>query len=124
MNTFIKTPECYDGESVESEWVLNNLHGDYKVIIVGDASMAPSELLSVGGSSNYHHYNAEPGIAWIRRFTERYEKLAWFNPLPEAYWGNGYFGSQTIGLLRREVSMFHLSVNGLEEGIKYLIASR
>lgn len=118
-----KTPACSDAESVETEWVLNNLH-DYKVIVVGDASMAPSELLSVGGSSNYYHYNAEPGIAWIRQFTQRYEKLAWFNPLPDVYWGGGYYGSQTIGLLKREVSMFHLSVSGLEEGIKYLIASR
>lgn len=119
-----KTPECYDAESVETEWILNNLGGDYKVIVVGDASMAPSELLSVGGSSNYYHFNSEPGIAWIRRFTGHYEKLAWFNPLPEVYWGNGYYGSQTIGLLKREVSMFHLSVSGLEAGIKYLIASR
>jgi len=118
------TPGCYEAESVETEWVLRNLDSSYKVIVVGDASMAPSELLNAGGNNNYYHYNEEPGIAWIRRVTQKYEKLVWFNPLSELYWSNGYYGSQTIGLLQKEVKMLHLSVKGLEEGIKYLIAAR
>lgn len=42
-------PRCVYGESVQTQWVINNLSRDYKVIVVGDASMAPSELTWVGG---------------------------------------------------------------------------
>ena len=36
-----KTPECENGEWIETEWMFRNLDSDYKVIIVGDAAMAP-----------------------------------------------------------------------------------
>ena len=84
------TPACEEAQSVGTQWVLNNLHSDYKVIVVGDASMAPAELLRVGGSSDYNSYNEEPGIVWVRRLTKKYEKMIWFNPLPENSWEFGF----------------------------------
>jgi len=117
------TPGCYYSESIETDWVLRNLNSEYKVIIVGDAAMAPSELLSIGGSSYYNKYNEEPGIDWIRRFIRKYEKTIWLNPLPESEWEYGY-GYRTIQLVKKEMPMFHLSVKGLEKGLKYLIAAR
>ena len=44
-------PYCMPGKWVDTEWVLNNISSDYKVIIVGDASMDPSELM---GRSYYN----------------------------------------------------------------------
>ena len=117
------TPACDEAQSISTQWVLNNLHSDYKVIVVGDASMAPSELLRAHGRIDYNSNNAEPGITWIRRFTKKYEKMIWFNPLPENSWEFG-FGSGTIRVLMREVPMFRLSVKGLEAGLKYLVAAR
>ena len=38
------TPHCKLRDSVETTWVFNRLDADYKVIFVGDAAMAPSEL--------------------------------------------------------------------------------
>ena len=35
-----KTPECENGEWIDTEWMFRNLDSDYKVIIVGDAAMA------------------------------------------------------------------------------------
>ena len=56
------TPGCYESHSVDTEWVLKNLGSDYKVIVVGDASMAPSELLSRGGNIYYWYGSSnEPG---------------------------------------------------------------
>ena len=32
--------------SVQTDWVLSNIPSDYKLILVGDAQMAPHELLA------------------------------------------------------------------------------
>ena len=34
------TPECENGDWIDTEWMFRNLDSDYKVIIVGDAAMA------------------------------------------------------------------------------------
>ncbi len=117
------TPACADASSVETEWVLQNLKSDYRVIVVGDASMAPSELLRPGGCIDYHRYNQEPGIEWIRRFRKRYEKMIWLNPVDLSEWEHGY-GSMTMNIVKQEVPMYHLSVDGLHAGLKSLIAAR
>jgi uncharacterized protein with von Willebrand factor type A (vWA) domain len=117
------TPACADTASVETEWVLQNLKSDYRVIVVGDASMAPSELLRPGGAIDYYHYNQEPGIEWIRRFRKKYEKMIWLNPVDPSEWEWGY-GSMTMKLIKEEVPMYHLSVGGLHAGLKSLIAAR
>lgn len=114
------TPGCYNQDAVDTEWVMNNIKSEYRVIVVGDASMAPYELLSKGGCNDYYHYNKEPGLDWIRKFTGRYEKMIWLNPITPKYWDEGY-GSDTIRIIKKEVPMYHLSVQGLEEGLKYLI---
>ncbi|MFR5025925.1 MAG: VWA domain-containing protein [Evtepia gabavorous] len=110
-------PRCVYGESVQTQWVINNLSRDYKVIVVGDASMAPSELTWVGGSSYYNRYNAETGLTWLNRFHSRFEKMVWFNPIPEAMWEYDY-GYQTIEMIRNTVDMYQLTVEGLGRGLK------
>jgi uncharacterized protein with von Willebrand factor type A (vWA) domain len=117
------TPACADRASVETEWVLQNLKSDYRVIVVGDASMAPGELMRPGGSIDYHHRNEEPGIDWIRRFKKKYEKMIWLNPVDPSEWERGY-GSLTMKMIKEEVPMYHLSVSGLHSGLKSLVAAR
>ena len=117
------TPSCHHAHSVETEWVLSQLGQDYKVIVVGDASMAPYELLSPGGCNDYYTYNQEPGIDWIGKFTARYDKMIWLNPLPEESWDWGY-GSETIRIIKDRVPMYRLTVEGLQQGLKYLTAAR
>jgi uncharacterized protein with von Willebrand factor type A (vWA) domain len=117
------TPACADIASVETEWVLQNLKSDYRVIVVGDASMAPAELLRPGGAIDYYHHNEEPGIEWIRRFKKKYEKMIWLNPVDPSEWEQGY-GSMTMKLIKAEVPMYHLSVGGLQAGLKSLIKAR
>jgi len=117
------TPGCSHADSLSTEWVLQNLHEDYKVIVVGDASMAPYELLSPGGCLDYYSYNKEPGINWIGRFTGRYSKMIWLNPLEPSYWDAGY-GSETIRLIKSRVPMYPLTVQGLQDGLKILVSAR
>ena len=116
-------PRCTYGESVQTQWVINNLSREYKVIVVGDASMAPSELTWIGGSSWYNRYNNETGLTWLNRFHNRFEKMVWFNPIPESMWEYDY-GAQTIEMVRSVVDMYQLTVEGLGRGLKKLVSAR
>lgn len=113
----------WNGESVPTEQVLRELGPEWKVIFVGDGAMAPSELLEAGGCIDYYTYNARPGIEWLRLFTARYAHLVWLNPLPEETWAYTY-GARTIQLLRQEAPMFPLTLEGLDGGLKRLMARR
>jgi hypothetical protein len=96
--------------------ILHKYSPDYKVIFIGDASMAPYEITQAGGS--IEHWNEEAGATWMQRITDHFDKVVWINPLPEPYWGEG--GS--LGITKQLVAdkMFPMSVEGLEAGMKYL----
>jgi hypothetical protein len=96
---------------------------DYKVIYVGDAAMAPTELMSRGGSNYVGLYNELPGIDWLNRFKKKYEKHIWLNPIKKADWADAY-GSFTIEKISEIFPMFELTIDGLEQGIKKLLVSR
>lgn len=117
------TPYCKRGEWVETEWVLRNLGSDYKIIFIGDASMAPSELMSVGGNNTVGLYNELPGIEWLMRFKRKYPKQIWLNPIPAREW-EIVNGRRTIGMIRETFPMYELSIDGLEAGIKKLLVSK
>ncbi|QIB69901.1 VWA domain-containing protein [Aminipila butyrica] len=114
------TPTCRKGDWVNTDWVLSNLDSEYKLILVGDGTMAPSELLSPGGNSVMSLYNQEPGLAWLHKLKKRYKKQVWLNPIPREDWDFVY-GSYTLGLIRDVFPMFELTVDGLDEGIKKLL---
>lgn len=103
--------------------VLNQLDRNYKVIFVGDASMAPTELYAPGGSIFYSHNNEDSGYAWLLRLKNRFERLVWFNPIPRAHWPRDY-GAETIHAIGQQIPMYHLSAEGLAEGLHSLIAAR
>ena len=65
--------------------VLHKYGHDYKLVIVGDASMSPYEITHKGGS--VEHYNEEAGATWLDRMTTTYPAAIWLNPVPEQYWG-------------------------------------
>lgn len=113
------TPSCSWRDKISTEWVFHNLKQEYKVILVGDAAMAPSELLYRGGSLDYYHGNDRPGIYWLETLKERFPSSIWLNPINSQYWEQTY-GSKTIGLVRERIPMFALTADGLEEGIRVL----
>ena len=113
------TPSCSWREKVSTEWVFNNLKPEYKVILVGDGAMAPSELLYRGGNLDYFHRNDKTGLYWLETLKRRFPSSVWMNPINEKVWDYTY-GYQTIGLIRETIPMFPLTVSGLENGIKAL----
>lgn len=114
------TPYCRKGEWVNTDWVLSNLDSEYKVIFVGDGTMAPSELLRRGGNSFIGLYNDEPGMDWLKKFKRRYKKQIWLNPIPKEDWDYVY-GSYTIDMIKEVFPMFELTIDGLDAGIKRLL---
>ena len=89
---------------------------NYKVVLVGDASMSPYEIEKEGGS--VERWNDEPGETWLRRLFEAYPHAVWLNPVPEKYWT----GTASIGMIRRiaEDRMFPLTLDGLDRAMRRL----
>ncbi|HEV2815977.1 MAG TPA: VWA domain-containing protein [Allosphingosinicella sp.] len=98
-------------------WDLLHKYGhDYKLVLVGDASMSPYEITHAGGS--VEHYNEEAGATWLQRLTTTYPAAAWLNPVPEQYWG--YTSSiQVVRTLMRD-RMYPLTLEGLDEAMRTL----
>ena len=103
-------------EQISTYDLLNKYSADYKVIYVGDASMAPYEVTSPGGSVEYH--NEESGAVWMQRMSDTFEKLIWINPVQEKYWEY----TPSIIMLRDLINgkMFPLTLGGLEKGMSLL----
>ncbi|MCL6416891.1 VWA domain-containing protein [Aestuariirhabdus sp. Z084] len=100
-----------------STWdLLHTFGSDYKVIFIGDASMAPYEVSHVGGS--VEHWNEEAGSVWLERVREKFSKVIWLNPHTPDSWGY----TQSTQMIKQlvEDKMYPLTVKGLEEGMRYL----
>ncbi|GAA0181534.1 VWA domain-containing protein [Clostridium sediminicola] len=114
---------CSYNNSIATEWVMKNLDSDYRVIIVGDASMAPEELLYPGGNIYWGLDNEIAGIEWLNKLREKYSNSIWLNPIRKDYWTYS-MGAYTIKQVKNVFPMFDLTLNGLDEGIKKLKVSR
>lgn len=122
-NKLYKTPQCSLAESVDTEWLLKNIDSDYKVLFVGDASMAAWELRYYSGNRRNRVSDGVSGVLWLNRLVNHYEQAVWLNPIPESQWQTSR-GHVTIERIRSVVSMYPLSVEGLERGIRKLLGIR
>lgn len=103
--------------AVKTEEFLKKFNSEYRLIIVGDASMAPSELLMAGGAIAWNEYNKEPGQVWLKRLARHFPYSVWLNPVPAALWGKEP-RYDTIPLVQEIYPMFELTPEGLEQAIK------
>jgi uncharacterized protein with von Willebrand factor type A (vWA) domain len=96
--------------------VLHKYGHDYKLVLVGDASMSPYEITHPGGS--VEHSNDEAGAVWLHRLTATYPAAVWLNPVPEAQWGY----SQSVRMIRELMNdrMYPLTLDGLDEAMREL----
>ena len=96
--------------------VLRTYNDDWRLIIVGDATMSPYEILHPGGS--VEHHNAETGAAWLQRLLENWPRAAWLNPEPEGYWPY----RQSIAIIKNIMQdrMYSVTVSGLEQAMRQL----
>lgn len=96
--------------------VMHKYPADYKVIIVGDATMSPYEIVHPGGS--VEHWNEESGAVWLERLLEVYPKTIWVNPEPEKHWN--YTPSIEITKELMGDQMYPMTLAGLDRGIRHL----
>ena len=103
-------------EAIPTFEVLHTYNSDYKVIIVGDASMSPYELLYQNGS--VEHDNDEAGFVWLDRLKDQFSDMVWLNPVPVDEWKY----TESIGMVREFMKdrMFPLTMGGLQQAIKAL----
>ncbi|WP_300379904.1 VWA domain-containing protein [Henriciella sp.] len=97
--------------------VLHKYPSDYKVIVVGDATMSPYEITYPGGS--VEHWNEEAGGVWLQRFVQQFPNFVWLNPVKSGAWD--YTGSiKLINELIGPGRMFEMTIQGLEDAMKEL----
>ncbi|AJQ97686.1 vWA domain-containing protein [Gynuella sunshinyii] len=104
-------------QSIALENITRTYSPDYKVIFVGDASMAPYEISAAYGSIDF--MNTRPGRVCFEHLKQHFARSVWLNPTPEPYWHY----TQTIGTIRQlmEGRMFPLTVQGLDKAIACLL---
>ena len=98
-------------------WDVMHKYGeDYKVVVVGDATMSPYEILQPGGSVEYA--NEEAGAVWLQRMLDTWPRAVWLNPEPERLWDYRH----SIELIRTIFGsrMYPLTLAGLERAMREL----
>lgn len=89
---------------------------EYKVIVVGDATMSPYEITHPGGS--VEHFNEEPGAVWLRRLLAGFPNAVWLNPEPESTWD--YTPSVKLIQELMDQRMFPMTLAGLDDAMARL----
>jgi hypothetical protein len=104
------------GERTPLPQLMRTYGQDYRLVIVGDATMSPYEILQPGGS--IEHWNEEPGAAWMKRLLASYPRHAWLNPEPRERWE--FTPSVRITRELVEDRMFPLTIEGLDRAMRSL----
>ncbi len=105
------------GEAVEK---LLLRQPDVRLVIVGDATMAPEELDSWGGSiTSYSGRQQHPSYYWLRRLSERFPHAVWLNPIPREHWESVY-GHYTLNRIRELFRMEDMTLGGVKNMVSFL----
>jgi len=109
--------DIYQMKAVSTRKVLDQTNRNYKVILVGDAYMAPSELLSPNGAIDYWYRNDRPGVEWLMDIRKRFRKVIWLNPEAEQWWSS----VPSTRMIQRVFPMYELTLAGMRSGARALI---
>jgi hypothetical protein len=107
-------------DAVPTGDVLRRLDARWKVVLLGDAAMHPAELFEPNGAIDPRRTSPTPGIVWLHRIAQHFDRSVWVSPDPPGDWD----GWPTNRLVRRLFPMFHLSVDGIAEAVQALVGAR
>jgi hypothetical protein len=93
--------------------IIHQCGKHYKLIMIGDASMAPYELL---GSPGYGEDGRVPAIAWFMALREHFERSVWLNPDKV-----GDYSHPTVDAIGSVFPMFTLTLEGLGQAVSELV---
>ena len=88
-----------------------------RIIIVGDASMAPYELMATDGSIHIEERSGLPSMDRLNFIAKFFRHAVWLNPTPLRLWPM----TRTIGVINQIFPMFELTLDGLERAVIQLM---
>ena len=86
---------------------------DYKVFVVGDAHMAPHELLSPHGAIESREESETPSIENWQALKQHFPHLAWINPIGEGYWNH-----TVASVIQQFIPMEPFTIRGLVNAVQ------
>ncbi|WP_225408222.1 vWA domain-containing protein [Stigmatella hybrida] len=111
------TPQMTGGTTVPE--LIGQVGKHHKLVLVGDAFMAPYELSIRADAQGRYSPEGLEGLVWLMQLAQHFERSAWLNPEPPRLWLNS-----TIATIARVFPMFHLTVDGLGEAVGHLTRGR
>ncbi|OGO01852.1 MAG: VWA containing CoxE family protein [Chloroflexi bacterium RBG_13_53_26] len=106
-------------EEVATDHLLRTLEPDYKVILVGDARMAITELTERYGAIYYYQRNDIPGVLWLKRIADHFTHCIWLNPEGGSFWNH-----PTVSMVSKMFPMYELNIDGIGDGVRKLVSKR
>jgi uncharacterized protein with von Willebrand factor type A (vWA) domain len=96
---------------------LVRLDPETRFIIVGDASMAPYELMATDGSIHIEERSGRPSYERLQFIAETFPHAIWLNPKLAVEWPY----TRTINIIREIFPMFELTLDGLENAVLHMM---
>jgi uncharacterized protein with von Willebrand factor type A (vWA) domain len=88
-----------------------------RLFIVGDASMAPYELMVADGSIHIEDRSGTPSVECLKFLTQTFPHSVWLNPMTTDMWSY----TQTVKVIGQIFPMFELSIDGLEKAVAHMM---
>jgi len=96
---------------------LVRLDPETRFIIVGDASMAPYELMATDGSIHIEERSGRPSYERLQFIAETFPHAIWLNPKLAVEWPY----TRTVNIIREIFPMFELTLDGLEKAVLHMM---
>lgn len=97
---------------------MSRLDPETRLILVGDASMAPYELMAADGSIHVETRSTRPSIEQLRFLARTFPHCVWLNPVPQRMWRY----THSINVIAGIFPMFELSLDGLADAVAQMMA--
>lgn len=88
-----------------------------RLLLIGDANMAPAELMAAYGSLGVASTERKPGREWLQELKNAYPASIWLNPITKDRWDHE---SPTIRMIQRIFQMEDLTLGGIKDAVAYL----
>jgi uncharacterized protein len=88
-----------------------------RLVLVGDASMAPYELLAQDGSIYAEERSGKPSVDCLRFLARTFPRAVWLNPKPAHMWPY----TRSVAAIREIFPMYELTLDGLEQAVTRLM---
>jgi uncharacterized protein with von Willebrand factor type A (vWA) domain len=89
-----------------------------RLIMIGDASMAPYELMHTNGSIYIEQKENNASMDRLKFLGKTFRHAVWLNPQTEEEWDHTW----TVSMIRQVFPMFELTLDGLEKAVQHLMA--